>query len=404
MELFWPKTNKDWKEIIGSLNQVPVLSPFDHPVLSFLQSLSKYIMNDRQNRQNPELIALAYWMRKSNIQLIQNSFFEIKKDCFLRARGTVLQFAPSNVDTIFVYSWVLSLLAGNKSVIRISRKQSDQTRVLINSIIHCLNFPENIEISKRIVILSYDHSENITKYLSENCHVRVIWGGDVTVKTIRSVPLAPLATEIVFPDRFSLSLINASKVLSLQNDEMDKLIHNFYNDSYWYGQMACSSPRIVVWVGNEDCIRESQEKFWSVFQYYISHNYLDFAPSTQVQKLTTSYLLGTEEIVEQIGIKPEFTRIQVTSLTSILREEHCGGGLFLELNINSVNELAQILNDKDQTLSYFGFEKDELISFIERLQNRGIDRIVPVGHALNFEEVWDGYRLLTYFTREIVLK
>jgi len=35
---------------------------------------------------------------------------------------------------------------------------------------------------------------------------------------------------------------------------------------------------------------------------------------------------------------------------------------------------------------------------------RGIDRVVPFGQALSFASVWDGYDLLTEFTRLTTLR
>jgi len=404
MEIFWPHSRTDWKEAVLSLNQIPVLQPFDDKVLIFLQSLSKCILQDLRYRQYPELIALAYWIRKTNVTGMKNVYAEETKGRYLRARGTVLQFAPSNVDTIFVYSWALSLLAGNRSLIRISRKQSEQTKLLLEAIEKCFCLPENDRIASHVVIISYDHNDEITKFLSGNCHVRVIWGGDQTIKAIRSTPLAPLATEVVFPDRFSLSVFKADSVLSTDAQEMKQLIHNFYNDSFWFGQMACSSPRLIVWEGSGRNIQQAQEIFWRQFEQYVDENYSDYAPAIQVQKLTTALLYGVEEDVMKISNKSAMSRVQITNLTDPMREEHCGGGLFLEWCINSLQDLPNALQDKDQTLTYFGYDRKEFVDLVDRLPNRGIDRIVPVGQALNFEEVWDGYRLLTYFTREINIK
>ena len=49
--------------------------------------------------------------------------------------------------------------------------------------------------------------------ISEIVQSRVVWGGDETIKEIRSIPLNPLAREIVFPNNFhllSLKAINSS--------------------------------------------------------------------------------------------------------------------------------------------------------------------------------------------------
>ncbi|MBH9788303.1 acyl-CoA reductase, partial [Clostridioides difficile] len=59
--------------------------------------------------------------------------------------------------------------------------------------------------------------------------------------------------------------------------------------------------------------------------------------------------------------------------------------------------------DKDQTIAYFGFKREELENLVEAISTRGIDRIVPIGKALDFNGVWDGQSFLTSFTREVVI-
>ncbi|HEX7063583.1 MAG TPA: acyl-CoA reductase, partial [Bacillales bacterium] len=111
----------------------------------------------------------------------------------------------------------------------------------------------------------------------------------------------------------------------------------------------------------------------------------------------------TQSSVQTVQHETEFSRVGITGLSQDLREQHSGGGLFLERAVEDIREIAPSLQDKDQTVSYFGFTKKELIRFIDAMQSRGVDRIVPVGQALDFNGVWDGYRLLHYFTREITI-
>ena len=56
-----------------------------------------------------------------------------------------------------------------------------------------------------------------------------------------------------------------------------------------------------------------------------------------------------------------------------------------------------------QTLSYFGFTKTEMNSMIQEIGSDGIDRIVPIGQALNFDTFWDGYDLIRTLTRTVVV-
>lgn len=394
--------SNNWKKNIETVVEMPPLTPFHPSVISFLQMLSKTILKDHTYRSYPELIALAYWLRKAHIQEMKDHFLRNAENNVHMARGVALHFAPSNVDTIFVYSWVLSLLAGNNNILRISGRKQDQTELLINAVLKALN--ESKEIADRTAIVTYEHNDEITQYLSERCHVRVIWGGDQTVRLIRSIPLSPLATELVFPDRFSLSVFDAKAVTDTNVGEMREFIHRFYNDGFWFSQMACSSPRMIVWVGEEERVKKAQSRFWEQLDIHLNTFLNEISSSLQVQKLTTGYLLSTKESVVKFEHKLNFSRLVADSVDDEMRDRHCGGGLFIETVVPELIDLVSLLQDKDQTLSYFGFSHQELIRFAKNMKNRSIDRIVPVGQALDFEGVWDGYDLLRQFTRQIVIR
>ena len=56
-----------------------------------------------------------------------------------------------------------------------------------------------------------------------------------------------------------------------------------------------------------------------------------------------------------------------------------------------------------QTVSQAGFARDEWLAFVRGGPLGGIDRIVPVGRALDFAPVWDGHDLWHAFTRQVDL-
>ena len=66
--------------------------------------------------------------------------------------------------------------------------------------------------------------------------------------------------------------------------------------------------------------------------------------------------------------------------------------------------LDKFITPKIQTLTYFGFKKNELEKFIYLNKPNGIDRIVPIGRALEFNEVWDGYDLVRNLSKLIDLR
>lgn len=396
MKFYWPIT-MDFESAIENLEINQPLSPFHEEVLEFTHALSKRLI---RMRHLPEVVALGYWLRKTNIQKMKLNWEGENKGKYQKARGTVFHIAPSNVDTIFVYSWMLSLLGGNRNIIRVSSKE--QSNELLNAILVELSLNEFESIANRTIICTYSHEEDMTERISEICHTRVIWGGDNTVKTIRRIPLNPMANELAFPDRFSLAVLSAKTVMTMNDNHLDELLEKFYNDVFWFDQMACSSPRLVVWSGDQ--AEDAKYRFWAAFEQKVKQKQYDIMAATQVLKYTTSLWMAADKKVEKIDNRVYFSRIQLTNVSSEVRERHCGGGLFFEVSINTFKELADFVIDKDQTLAYFGFEQSELLDLIDHISSRGIDRIVPIGQALNFDGIWDGQSFLKSFTREVVIK
>ncbi len=78
-------------------------------------------------------------------------------------------------------------------------------------------------------------------------------------------------------------------------------------------------------------------------------------------------------------------------------------GCFLNERFEELDDLASLLSEKDQTISYFGLQPKDLRRLVHSLPMRAIDRIVPIGTALDFSAVWDGNNLLQSFSREIDL-
>jgi hypothetical protein len=347
----------------------------------------------------PDLVALGYWLRKAHIQELKDEWESENRNKVIKPRGTVFHIAPSNVDTIFVYSWMLALLAGNHNIIRISTKQ--QGNEILAAIIDELANPLFRNISKMTIICTYEHDERINEMLSAVCHTRVIWGGDATIQSIRKTPLAPMSNELAFPDRFSLAVISATSVLSLDDRSLDRLAGQFYNDAFWFDQMACSSPRLVVWSGQH--VEEAKSRFWSVFDEKVNEKQYELTGATQVLKYTTSLWLAADAQVKSAKSGKYFTRVDFDVFPALVRERHCGGGFFYEYEVDSLSQLSQVIVDKDQTIAYFGYDKNEIKMLIDEIATRGIDRVVPIGQALNFDGVWDGQNFLKSFTREVVV-
>ena len=141
-----------------------ILKPFDDIAVEFISELSKKILKDNNLKNFPELVSMAFWMRKSHILSIKNEFFDKKKDRVWLARGTAFHIAPSNVDTIFIYSWFLSLLVGNKNIIRISQSNNEQLDILIQIIDELSSKDKFKAIKDRFLIITYEQNKDIKKF------------------------------------------------------------------------------------------------------------------------------------------------------------------------------------------------------------------------------------------------
>ncbi len=377
------------------------LAPFSNVLVEFVNDVSQEILNDTGAQSFPEMVTLAFWMRRGHINQLQDMFFQQNKDKLLFPRGVVFHLPPSNVDTIFVYSWFLSLLVGNCNILRISDNCNHQVLYLLSIISTVLAKNKYAIIQSSNFIIQYAHNSDITKKLSLLADIRVIWGGDKTIEKIREFPIKATATELTFADKFSFALIKSSALID--NDEIDKFITSFYNDAFWFGQMACSSIRLIVWVGTAKEISRAQHILWDKLEARTLKNKPDNIEAADiVNKLVAECSLAIEENIHIIKTNsPYINRIKLTDFKNINDNLHCGAGLFYELEAKSLPAIFSNITKKIQTISYYGFNNEQLQDVLLETQPVGIDRIVPIGKSLEFSHIWDGYDLFQSFCRQI---
>lgn len=377
---------------------------FDENVKSFISSFSSALMAQPGAKGFADLVALAFWMRKSNIHRLEQEFIQGKN--YRVPVGRVLHFAPSNVDTIFIYSLFLSLLVGNANIVRVSEKSTEPQRLLISLINAELDKPEYGFIKDYLAIITYPHSDSLSAELCSKIDMRVIWGGDETVRKITSFPISPGATELKFSNKYSLCLMNPAKLESLDTCSYSELVKKFVNDTYWFGQQGCSSPRTVIWLSctNYD---EQIARFWNAVAVQAQEMFADDIVAADIMNRIVAMQLAA---VRKLGLKIRnegkmLSRVILTDINShnSLREIHCGSGLFFEISVDQLSKLRTMFDRKTQTVSYFGFDANCLRdSMIEA----GLfpDRVVPVGTALDFSSKWDGFDLLNNLTRIVDFK
>ncbi len=392
-------------ELAASLAGESPLEPFSDEIVSFCSALSTALLRSEETRPFPEIKALAFWMRRAELHRLRAEFAALATERTLVVpRGLVFHLPPSNVDTIFVYSWLLSVLVGNRNVVRLSAKGSPQTVAICTVLNRVIERSEAAAVRGGTLMVAYGHEEEITRTLSAAADVRVIWGGDATVSAIRSVPLPPHAQELTFGDRRSLAALRASAFLALSPAAADALAERFYVDAYWFDQMGCSSPRVVIWCGGEAEASRASERFFAGLDRVVQSRGYSVDTGVAMAKRTFAYRSILDEPAS--GYRAWGNEIARVSLdgASELPRAHCGAGLFFQLRVDTLTDLVPLVRRHDQTLTHFGFELGELREFARSMNGRGIDRIVPMGQALTFNRYWDGHDLLQALTRRVYVE
>ena len=379
----------------ADLPNTPALIPFNDTVMDFLNEVSKNLMKNPEARPYSDVITFGFWIRKASTIKLKERFEQTDGDCRL-GRGVAFHIAPSNVPVNFAYSLVAGLLCGNANVVRIPTKDFPQVSIIVNAINRTLDLFESMR--PYLFLVRYERDKEINDYFSSIADVRIVWGGDNTIAELRKSSLPARSIEVTFADRYSLAVIDSDKYMAIEDKA--RVAQDFYNDTFFSDQNACTSPRIVIWTGTQ--IEKAKTIFWKYEHELVENKYL-FQSIQGVNKLTSSYLVS----VAVPGCKVEshednlIIRVKVPYLSDSLMNYKDNSGFFFEYDCTNTTELKNICNNKRcQTLAYIGDSK----TFFPLLESgiKGIDRIVPVGKTMDFDLIWDGYDLFSFFSRTVI--
>jgi hypothetical protein len=383
------------------------LQPFDEVTITFLDRLSKTILADNSINRIAEMAALGFWLRKSNIDSIrkENAHLFDDKHFVTAPIGTVFHVCPANVDTMFFYSLTISLLMGNKNILRVSsRMDAPAMMVLFEHINKLLEQEQFNRLGNYINIITYGHDKEISEYLSLHSNARMIWGGDNTIETFKSFKTAPRTKDIVFADRVSILCIKCTTYNALEGKSIENFANLFLNDTYTFDQKGCSSPQVIYFIGGEQeydgCIAKMQQ----YLDGYTERRYkteIDSLASLKFNQLVDDVISGR---VEKKYGNNYCTFVEMRDQSNCELPHSCGGGYFYVQRIEDIKGLKSVVSARLQTITYFGLSETELGELKNLANDEGIDRIVPLGMALTFNYIWDGYNLLDELSRKVYFK
>jgi hypothetical protein len=372
-------------------------NPFANEDFAYCQALSEALLKDSQSRDYPDLIALGFWLRQANLKPLLAPYQH--NDFFRQPLGLVFHSAPANVDSLFVYSGILSLLCGNKNVIRLSSRSGGSTAVLIEKIRGIADaFPQQ---NARFQLVQCSYESTHLKALIAKVDGRVLWGSDQAIQAQRQLMMPAHARELSFGHKFSLCLLGAVSLLKADEAQFQQLLQLFYRDQLTFSQQGCSSAKAVIWLGDAAQVQQAQQRFWPAFTELVAQKQ-PLNASEQYQALANAQqLIMSSNMQLSLTQQQTISRIAVAKLEPMFIQQHQGCGLFLEITLAEMQLLNPMLTQAHQTLTVWGVEPRMLKNWIGTVHT-GLDRVLSVGQALSFSPDWDGVNLIEQFSRKVI--
>lgn len=382
-------------EAVSGLTKVMARKPFELDVIEYLNDVSRIIMNNSKSKEYSDVVTFGFWIRKGSIVKLKERY---GREGLVLGRGVVFHVSPSNVPVNFAYSLVTGLLMGNANVVKVPGKGFPQIDIIVDALNKAMK--THPQMKSYVICVRYGHEKDLNDLFSSMADVRIVWGGNQTIAELRKSELPPRSLEISFADRFSIAVIDSDYYLSIEHKE--RLAESFYNDTFLFDQNACTSPKLLVWMG--DRIEEAKVLFWNSVHDVVAKKYF-LSPIQAVNKLNKIYLVAVTEPNVKVEKEDDnlIVRVLVPHITDGLSDYYDKCGFFYEYNCSNILDLLPVCNDKRcQTVSYVGDFKIVLPLIDARV--KGIDRIVPMGKTMNFDLIWDGFDLPALLSRTITVE
>jgi hypothetical protein len=384
-----------------SITNAPV-EIFNDARIEFLSELSRRLLANSLVKTLPDIATFAFWCRRSNLTKMRNS--NLKNDVLRMGLGLTFHICPANVPINFAFSMAFGLLSGNSCVLRLPSKATPTVEVLVSEISAQLDEPQFSDLSEALTLLRFERDDEISSYWMSVADGRVVWGGDATVAHMRKFPSKSRSREVAFSDRYSLCVIDPKSVIQMQEKKLMQFCNDLFNDIYLMDQAACSSPQLIVWIGEREDVLDAQARIWPEVVKIAELKY-----SIQAVNVIDKFVQACRSSIADphvVAIERTGNLLYRVSLNGVdLHQDECRGyfGTVHEVVLPELNELASIVNERYQTLTIEGIETAVVRQWITRNRLRGVDRVVPVGKALDMDVVWDGYDIVSSLSRVIAI-
>jgi hypothetical protein len=370
-------------------------TPFAAERVNLVAGVAETLLGPRRSTASGPAAHFAFWTRRAALTKLAASFAaRVPRNTLARARGLVFHLPPQNVETVFLYSWALSYLAGNANIVRLPQEISARMRAIVDL------FLERLEAAGDAsqAFVHYPSQGDLGTKISAMSDARVVWGGDAKVALFAPLPLRNGGKSIWFGDRYSFSTINGAALGDLDDAALKALAKKLHNDIFVFDQMACSSPHALYVVGDAEAHSGAVRRLLDASALEWTMDDPAGRVGHAIGKMTAAFYAAASGRASSV-------HWQNTQLTSIVasapsrQDIRVGGGFISVVFVRSLAEVAGFIRESDQTITYFGWERREIETIAASHVGPGVSRWAPIGTALDFDFIWDGYDIPFELTR-----
>jgi Acyl-CoA reductase (LuxC) len=372
-------------------------APFAPERVDLVASVAETLLGPRRAAASGPATHFAFWTRRAALTKLAASFAaRVPENTLARPRGLVFHLPPQNVETVFLYSWALAYLAGNANIVRLPQAISARMRSIVDIFLERLK----AQGDESQLFVHYPSQADLGAKVSARSDARVVWGGDAKVALFAPLPLRNGGKSIWFGDRFSFSTINGEALNRLDEAALRALAKKLHNDVFVFDQMACSSPHALYVVGEAAAHSAAVKRLLDASALEWTMDDPAGRVGHAIGKMTAAFYAAGTGRASSVNWRD-------TNLTSVVasaperQDLRVGGGFLSVVFIPALAEAVTFIRESDQTITYFGWERDEIEEVAASRTGPGVSRWAPIGTALDFDFIWDGYDIPVELTRLI---
>ena len=260
-------------------------TPFNEKILKTFEKISKRILSDKKLIEKKDIFTFGFWCRRKNLEILKKRFCKSDK---IFGVGLVFHVPPANIPVLPLYSLAFGTLTGNSNLIRIPKKNINYLNQVISLIYEEFKLHN---FHKNNLFISYDRENIISESISSYSDVRMIWGGDNTIRSFKRFKTKTSCKDLMFGDKYSLAILHLK---NKDKKKINEITKNFYNDTFIVDQNACSSPSIIFWYKTNE---NKVSLFWDQLNKLVKSKYrLSFGLSSKRFEYLNDLLMNYNNI------------------------------------------------------------------------------------------------------------